>query len=108
MRCATMDSSASPPPPLPPPWIRSFFPQARADPFGGLAADMTVGCAETNPLGRTSGDRIAERLLAGPLTILLGLVCLMQLITWIPHYLTWPLWADHDVFATLARGWEAG
>jgi hypothetical protein len=54
------------------------------------------------------GDRIAERLLAGPVTGLIGLLCLLQLLTWVPHYLTWPLWADHDVFATLARGWEAG
>src|SRR5689334_21522636 len=44
----------------------------------------------------TPGDRLSERLLAGPVTVLLGLVCLVQLLTWIPHYLTWPLWADHD------------
>ena len=54
------------------------------------------------------GDRLSEKLLAEPVTVLLGLICLMQLATWIPHYLTWPLWADHDVFTTLARGWQAG
>lgn len=56
----------------------------------------------------TPGDRLSERLLSGPLTALLGLICLLQLITWIPHYLTWPFWADHDAYATIARGWEAG
>src|SRR5262245_53244426 len=55
-----------------------------------------------------STDRLAERLLARPATAAVGLVCLLQLVTWLPHYLTWPLWADHDAFATLARGWEAG
>ena len=70
--------------------------------------DTAVDCAEASPLGGSTGDRIAERLLAGPIAFLLGLICLLQLLTWIPHYLTWPLWADHDVFATLARGWAAG
>jgi hypothetical protein len=58
--------------------------------------------------GELSTDRIAERLLAGPATVLVGLVCFGQLLTWLPHYLTWPLWADHDAFATLARSWDAG
>jgi hypothetical protein len=61
-----------------------------------------------SPAEPSPGDRLAERLLAGPVTVLLGLVCLVQLLTWIPHYLTWPLWADHDAYATIARGWEAG
>src|SRR5262245_55198783 len=62
---------------------------------------------EDSPTGIRS-DRIAGRLLAGPIPALLGLMGLIQLATWVPHYLTWPLWADHDVFATLARGWDAG
>jgi hypothetical protein len=56
----------------------------------------------------SSTDPLAERLLAGPATVLAGLIGLLQLLTWLPHYLTWPFWADHDAFATLARGWEAG
>jgi hypothetical protein len=32
----------------------------------------------------------------------------VQLATWVPHYLNWPWFADHDVFATLAQGWSAG
>lgn len=56
----------------------------------------------------TPGDRLSEKLLARPMTVLLALVCVAQLVTWIPHYLTWPLWADHDAYATIARGWQAG
>jgi hypothetical protein len=66
------------------------------------------GCAEWDPVGDNPSDRLAKRLLAGPMTVVVGLICLIQLLTWVPHYLTWPLWADHDVFATLARGWDAG
>ena len=69
---------------------------------------MTSASRASAPSDLSPGDRIAERLLAGPATVLVASVCLMQLVTWVPHYLTWPLWADHDVFATLARGWAAG
>ena len=53
-------------------------------------------------------DRLAAGVLNGPLTVALMLLCGFQLGTWIPHYLTWPWFADHDVFATLALGWEHG
>src|SRR6476646_2332631 len=53
-------------------------------------------------------ERIAAGVLNGPLTVALVLLCGFQLVTWIPHYLTWPWFADHDVFATLALGWEHG
>lgn len=61
-----------------------------------------------NSLDEAPSDRMAGQLMGGPLTVLVGLICLVQLSTWAPHYLSWPLWADHDVFATLARGWDAG
>lgn len=38
----------------------------------------------------------------------LALLCAVQLLTWIPHYVTWPWWNDHDVFASAARAWGAG
>ncbi|SIO43804.1 hypothetical protein SAMN05444166_4723 [Singulisphaera sp. GP187] len=44
----------------------------------------------------------------GPLIVALCGLVLVQLATWIPHYLTWPYWADHDVFATIAQGWDDG
>ena len=53
-------------------------------------------------------ERIAGYVLNGPLTLALILLCGFQLASWIPHYLTWPWFADHDVFATLALGWEHG
>lgn len=39
---------------------------------------------------------------------MVGLLCAAQLLTWAPQYLTWPWWADHDVFATAAMAWDAG
>ena len=33
---------------------------------------------------------------------------LVQLAFWVPHYLAWPYWADHDVFANAARSWFDG
>ena len=53
-------------------------------------------------------DRVSAGLLAWPLTAALGVLCLWELLTWAPNYLTWPLWADHDVFATAATSWDRG
>jgi hypothetical protein len=53
-------------------------------------------------------EQISEWLLDGPLAIAFLLLCGVQIATWLPHYLTWPWFADHDVFATLALGWEHG
>ena len=39
--------------------------------------------------------------------LLIGLAAL-EYALWLPQYLTWPWWADHDVFATMALGWDAG
>src|SRR5438874_2710750 len=53
-------------------------------------------------------EAFASKALRAPLAVALGLLALAQLGTWIPHYLTWPWFADHDVFATAARAWDAG
>ncbi|MDR3633685.1 MAG: hypothetical protein P4L84_07595 [Isosphaeraceae bacterium] len=53
-------------------------------------------------------DRLAAGLLRGPLAVVLAGMAALQLASWLPHYLTWPFWADHDVYATLAYGWEHG
>src|SRR5437660_10630764 len=53
-------------------------------------------------------ERAATWLLGAPLSAALVALCGFQLATWVPHYLTWPWFADHDVFATLALGWEHG
>jgi hypothetical protein len=42
------------------------------------------------------------------LTVLLLVLCAAQLVAWLPSYLTWPWWVDHDVFATLALSWSVG
>ncbi len=53
-------------------------------------------------------DDWARRLLGRPLVITLAVLALVQLTQWVPHYLTWPLFPDHDVFATAAQAWDAG
>lgn len=63
-----------------------------------------TGAGEPAP-GR---ERFALWGLRGPLSALLAALCVWELATWAPNYLTWPLWADHDVFATAARSWDAG
>jgi hypothetical protein len=60
------------------------------------------------PDGRIDWDRAATRLLAGPIAWGLAILYAVQVATWVPQYLTWPWWADHDVFATMARSWDAG
>ena len=63
--------------------------------------------ADDGPLP-DAGDRVAAWWLARPLSVVLGLLCLWELASWAPNYLTWPLWADHDVFATAATSWDRG
>src|SRR5947208_2370104 len=60
------------------------------------------------PTAAPLSERVPAWLLNGPSTVALGALCCVQLATWMPHYLTWPWFADHDVFATLALGWEHG
>ncbi len=43
-----------------------------------------------------------------PLTVALAASCALMLLTWAPHYLTWPWWADVDQFAVSALSWRAG
>jgi len=59
----------------------------------------------------SSTDRepgFAAWVLGRPLSLALGLVILIQFGSWLPHYLTWPYWADHDAFANAARAWDLG
>jgi hypothetical protein len=67
---------------------------------------MTDTASDAPARGRV--DRAASWILGTPLAALLAALCLVQYATWAPNYLTWPWWADHDVFATAARSWDAG
>jgi hypothetical protein len=97
-----------------------------ARPQGGdaVAAEIATG-SQTNGSARMTWDapagwqpgmarlasdpeRIAAWLLGGPLAVALLAIAGVQLAAWLPHYLTWPWWNDHDVFATLAYGWSTG
>jgi hypothetical protein len=53
-------------------------------------------------------NRRATDLLGGTLPLVLSLLCLIQFALWVPGYLTWPLWADHDVFGSAALSWSRG
>jgi hypothetical protein len=74
-----------------------------------------VPSTAASPIAHATAEPRADRLdalstaaLGGPLAVVLCLVCVLQYIAWVPNYLTWPWWADHDVFATAAHGWDAG
>jgi hypothetical protein len=69
------------------------------------AAEMVTALLK----GRLSRlDALSARLLSGPATAVAGVVSLLFLATWIPHYLTWPWWADIDQFAVSAQSWSVG
>jgi hypothetical protein len=56
-------------------------------------------------------DRVDERAAAFcglPLTLLLAAFILYLLVSWAPHYLTWPWNRDLDAYAMMARQWDAG
>jgi hypothetical protein len=50
----------------------------------------------------------AERLIGWRLTLVAALWCLVLLAGWLPNYLNWPWYSDHDHFASTAQLWEAG
>jgi hypothetical protein len=70
----------------------------------------SVGDRSTRGLAwdANTADRVAQFLLGAPLLGTVAALCGLQLCAWAPHYLTWPMWADHDVFATMAHAWDAG
>lgn len=39
--------------------------------------------------------------------MVIGLLAFLT-ASWLPHYLTWPLWPDSHAYASLAIGWEQG
>lgn len=39
--------------------------------------------------------------------VVVALIALLT-ATWLPHYLTWPLWPDSHAYASLAIGWDQG
>ncbi len=82
-------------------------PGRRASREPGVPAPLTNDRDE-NPTATGPLERIAAWILRGPLVVSLVVLCLAQLATWAPHYLTWPWHVDFDVLATLARGWTEG
>ena len=54
------------------------------------------------------GDRWATWVLGTPLTLVVAGLCVLMLMTWIPHYLTWPWWVDLEDYAYCAQAWDSG
>ena len=82
-------------------------PQASGGGPGRLAGLVPDDACKTRPPANTGG-RHAGPIPLGLLEAGLATLCALQFLTWAPHYITRPLWADHDVFATMAQGWDAG
>jgi hypothetical protein len=72
------------------------------------AARVPWAATAPRPGPHAAVDRLAARVLGGPVTVALGVVAVLFLLTWIPHYLTWPWWPDVDQFAVAAQSWSAG
>ncbi len=78
-------------------------------PAGWAEPRPQAAAAATPAPAAAPADALAGRVLAsGALTAALVALALGQWAAWVPHYLTWPWWSDHDVFATLAHGWDLG
>src|SRR5262249_49564663 len=59
----------------------------------------------------TTTERIRQVLnwlLGWPLSLLLALWCLGAFVSWVPVYMTFPWYTDHDHFAVIARAWDHG
>ncbi|MEO6811471.1 MAG: hypothetical protein ABI353_20355 [Isosphaeraceae bacterium] len=102
---------------VPPPWptprvVRTSFGRLARLPerFPGLWSRLQSVSAPIRRVGPWIErlNRATDGFLGRPLSFLVGLVCLVMLLTWAPHFLTWPWWCDLDQFATSARAWEAG
>jgi hypothetical protein len=76
----------------------SRFAERRVELIAPAASDIEGAGFEV------SGPRILEGLLTG----FLASFCVLHLVCWSTSYLKWPWAPDHDVFATLARSWDAG
>jgi hypothetical protein len=68
--------------------------------FGSWAGRLAAADRRTDPA--------AAWLLGPSLAVALGGTCAVFLLTWAPHYLTWPYWADTEQFAISAQSWDAG
>jgi hypothetical protein len=54
--------------------------------------------------GKVAGGQLQSELV----TLILGGMCLLHLVIWVPNYLIWPWAPDHDMWGTVALSWDAG
>ncbi|MBX6312941.1 MAG: hypothetical protein IRY99_08515 [Isosphaeraceae bacterium] len=90
-------------------WVGGLFARPlRVHPLGTVVAhwrEITTRIA-IDRASRPEG--LAAWALRGPAPITLATGCALLLATWVPHYLTWPWWADTDQFAVSALAWDNG
>jgi len=67
-------------------------------------APLHLASPVTSPAPTEFGSNRPEKIGAW----ILGSLCLLLLMGWAPHYLTWPWWIDLDTYAWLAQAWTAG
>jgi hypothetical protein len=97
-----------------PDYIRAYAPATFLQrPAEWLLLALAVGyvVARTRPrLGERAArlDEFAGRALETWLPRAMGAAVVVAIATWLSHYLTWPMSRDHDTFATMAQGWDAG
>jgi hypothetical protein len=95
---------------LTPAWFRRWLPFAL---YVGVGLVLT---ARPKKLGTVTIpdrwwsllDRASDRALGWPSTALMVTATVLMLSCWVPHYLTWPWWADADYLAVVAQSWDAG
>ena len=77
--------------------------------FGHVSPSPPIVVPESDHGSRPNQLEATLNWIAGaPASILIAGWFTAQLLLWLPQYLTWPIWSDHDVFATAAFGWKHG
>jgi hypothetical protein len=76
-------------------------------PPGGAHASGQIASGVVTKSG-LAFDQLAAWALGRPITTICAAACGWLLLTWIPHYLTWPWWVDTDQFAASALAWSSG
>ena len=85
--------------------VRAWIPLALAIAAGSI---LQFRPPIVQPSAWERAEALAARSLGKPLSIVLTVVSVIWLVCWVPHYLTWPWWADMDHFSMMAHAWDVG
>ena len=81
--------------------------------FAAISLPLTLRPGRIGPVAVPPGfweclDGAASRVLRKHLGLALGVAAGLLLASWVPHFLTWPWWADTEYFAVIAQSWDSG